>query len=76
MNFKLNQESPGDDKKNDVDKAFEEKMADALTPGVQVECSPDEAVRAGAFIEDALNEDDAIQSCIDLLEVLLKDSKS
>ena len=46
-----------------------EKMNDALTPGFQVEFDPDEAERAGAFVEDALSEQDAAESCDDLVEV-------
>ena len=46
-----------------------EKMNDALTPGFQVEFDPDEAERAGAFVEDALSEQDAAESGDDLVEV-------
>jgi hypothetical protein len=46
--------------------AVREKMADALTPGFQVEFDPDEAERVGAFVEDALSEQDAAD---DLVEV-------
>ena len=46
-----------------------EKMKDALTPGFQVEFDPDEAERAGACGEDALSEQDAAESCDDLVEV-------
>ena len=46
--------------------ALPEKLSDALTPGYQVEFDPDEAVRAGAFTEDALSEADAIASDVDL----------
>ena len=49
--------------------AVREKMADALTPGFQVEFDPDEAERVGAFVEDALSEQDAAESCADLVEV-------
>jgi len=49
--------------------AVREKMVDALTPGFQVEFDPDEAERAGAFVEDALSEQDAAESCDDLVEV-------
>jgi hypothetical protein len=48
--------------------ALREKLADALTPGVQAELDPDEAERAGAFIEDALLEQDAAESNIDLVD--------
>ena len=49
--------------------AVREKMADALTPGFQVEFDPDEAERVGAFVEDALSEHDAAASGDDLVEV-------
>lgn len=42
--------------------AISDKLADALTPGYQAEFDPDEAERAGAFIEDALTEQDAAES--------------
>ena len=43
-----------------------EKLIDAMIPGAMVEFDPDEAERIGAFQEDALDEDDAIESSIDL----------
>lgn len=46
-----------------------EKLADAMTPGCEVEFDPDEAERAGAFTEDALSEQDAADSGADLLAV-------
>jgi hypothetical protein len=42
-----------------------EKLIDALTPGYQAEFDPDEAEQAGAFVEDALSEEDAAESSID-----------
>jgi hypothetical protein len=42
-----------------------EKLIDALTPGFQAEFGPDEADQAGAFVEDALSEEDAAESSID-----------
>lgn len=45
-----------------------EKLTDAMVPGAIVEFDPEEAERAGAFIEDALSERDALESDIDLLE--------
>lgn len=51
--------------------ALHEKLADALIPGYQVEFDPDEAERAGAFIEDALSEHDATESNVDLLAATL-----
>lgn len=44
--------------------ALAEKLADALTPGFEAECSPLEAERAGAFREDALSEADAMDSAV------------
>jgi hypothetical protein len=49
--------------------AVREKMKDALTPGFQVEFAPDEAELVGAFVEDALSEQDASESGDDLVEV-------
>jgi len=43
-----------------------EKLTDAMVPGAMVEFDPEEAERAGAFIEDALSEGDALESDIDL----------
>ena len=51
---------------NDADVALQEKLHDALIPGFEAEFDPDEAQRAGAFVEDALSEVDAIDSAIDL----------
>jgi hypothetical protein len=45
--------------------ALAEKLVDALTPALHVEFSPDEASTVGAFIEDALSEEDATQSSFD-----------
>jgi hypothetical protein len=45
--------------------ALAEKLIDAQTPGLLVEFCPDEASTVGAFIEDALSEEDATQSCLD-----------
>ena len=50
----------------DADIALHEKLHDALVPGFVAEFDPDEAQRAGAFVEDALSEVDAIDSAIDL----------
>ncbi|HAU9810065.1 TPA: protein TraD [Legionella pneumophila] len=49
--------------------ALPEKLLDALTPGLQVEFDPDEAMKAGAFIEDALTEADAKDSCFDEMDI-------
>lgn len=42
-----------------------DKYADILLPGYQVEFDPDEAELAGAFDEDALSEEEALDSVID-----------
>ena len=47
-----------------------EKLMDAMTPGFQAEFDPDEADQAGAFIEDALSEEDAMASDVDLFATL------
>jgi len=57
------------DAKKDATEALLEKLADASTPGYQVEFDPEEAERAGSFIEDALSEEDAMESSVDLLNV-------
>lgn len=47
------------------------KMMDAWeTPGFQATFDPDEADRAGFFIENALNEEDAFNSIVDLAEAI------
>ena len=48
--------------------ALREKLSDALIPGYRVECDPEEAERAGAFVEEALSEADAAESGVDLPE--------
>ena len=45
--------------------ALREKLTDAATPGYQAEFDPEEAERAGAFVEDALSEQDATESAAD-----------
>ena len=42
-----------------------DKLIDAMTPGYQAEFDPEEAERAGAFVEDALSEADALASVVD-----------
>ncbi len=39
-----------------------EKEADMMVPGFEVEFSPEEAEKMGAFVEDALSEEDAKDS--------------
>ena len=48
--------------------ALRDKMTDILTPGYAAEFDPDEAEQAGAFQEDALSEQDAAESCLDLVD--------
>ena len=55
-------------KPSDAAAALREKLADAEVPGYQAEFDPDEAERAGAFVEDAMSEQDALESTIDQLE--------
>lgn len=49
-----------------------EKMEDAFAPGYEAEFDPIEAETAGAFAEDALNEQDAADSVIDVPDHVLK----
>ena len=60
---------PVDDYANATE-ALREKLTDAQTPGYQAEFDPEEAERAGAFVEDALSEEDAADSNADLVDVL------
>lgn len=46
-----------------------EKLTDAGTPGFHAEFDPDEAERAGAFYEDALSEQDALDSDVDSVDI-------
>lgn len=46
-----------------------EKLIDLNVPGREVEFTPEEAEELGAFPEDALSEEDAKESSIDLLDV-------
>jgi hypothetical protein len=63
-----------DDQGNVVD-VVTEKLQDALTPGYQAEFDPEEADQAGAFFEDALSEQDAMESDADLMDALLDDTQ-
>ncbi|PXX16121.1 hypothetical protein C8R27_10733 [Nitrosomonas ureae] len=47
------------------DQVIKEKLLDAEIPGFQAEFDPLEAERLGAFKEDALSEQDALDSTID-----------
>lgn len=47
-----------------------EKLSDAeTTPGFEAEFDPDEADKAGAFAEDAISEQDALESSADLIDL-------
>lgn len=49
----------------DMTEIIQEKLLDAEIPGFQAEFDPLEAERLGAFKEDALTEQDALDSTID-----------
>ena len=49
----------------DTTEIIQEKLLDAEIPGFQAEFDPLEAERLGAFKEDALSEQDALDSTID-----------
>ncbi len=49
-----------------------EKLADAQIPGFQAEFDPEEAEQIGAFQEDALTEQEALDSDMDLVYWLEK----
>lgn len=61
------EQSTFDDHANSVE-ALNEKLADAMTPGYQTEFDPEEAEQVGAFVEDALSEEDASESGADLVD--------
>ena len=50
------------------EQVIQEKLLDAEIPGFQAEFDPLEAERLGAFKEDALTEQDALDSTIDYVE--------
>ena len=56
-----------DDQAN-AKEVISEKLADLGTPGYQAEFDPLEAEQVGAFIEDAMTEEDALDSSSDLAE--------
>lgn len=51
-----------------VDSILHEKLNDLEIPGAQIEFEPQEAEQLGAFLEEALNETEALESCIDRME--------
>lgn len=61
------EQSTFDDQANATE-ALREKLADAMVPGYQAEFDPDEAEAVGAFVEDALSEEDAAESDADLVD--------
>lgn len=61
------EQSTFDDQANAAE-ALREKLDDAMTPGYQTEFDPDEAEIVGAFVEDALSEEDAAESDADLID--------
>ncbi|NBK29585.1 conjugal transfer protein TraD [Pseudomonas aeruginosa] len=61
------EQSTFDDQANAVE-ALREKLDDAMTPGYQTEFDPEEAETVGAFVEDALSEEDAAESDADLVD--------
>ena len=48
-----------------IEVVIREKFLDAMTPGFQAEFGPEEAELAGAFIEEALSEEEAMGSVVD-----------
>jgi hypothetical protein len=62
MEIKSMEEKQGN---NTIEERIDRKLRDAEIPGCEVEFDPDEAERIG-FKEDALSDDDARESIIDL----------
>ena len=50
---------------SDITEIIQEKLLDAEIPGFQAEFNPLESQMLGAFKEDALSEQDALDSAID-----------
>ena len=46
---------------------LQKKLADAEIPGAQIEFDPDEAEKVGAFVEDALSEQDIVETSIEVV---------
>ena len=74
MNTQENIDDSTIDDKATTDAALSEKLTDALIPGYQAEFDPDEAEKVGAFHEDALSEQDALDSDVDLVVFGNKDN--
>jgi hypothetical protein len=54
------------DESVELSELVHEKLIDAQAPGFQAQFEADEAELAGAFFEDALTEDDALESAVDV----------
>ena len=65
MNQNISEDSIIFDDEANARAALHEKLIDACIPGCQIEFDPDEALKAGAFFEDALSELDALESDVD-----------
>jgi hypothetical protein len=74
MNTQENIDDSTIDDKATADAALCEKLTDALIPGYQAEFDPDEAEKVGAFQEDALSEQEALDSDVDLVVFGNKDN--
>ena len=61
--------------KDVIQAAIKEKLLDAMTPGFQAEFDPEEAELAGAFTEDALSEEEALASDVDLFDPIYPDTE-
>ena len=58
-----------------IEVVIREKFLDAMTPGFQAEFGPEEAELAGAFIEEALSEEEAIGSVVDFFVSIHQESE-
>ncbi len=65
MKLRVFMEKETMDKPKELREIVNEKLDDAQTPGANVEFDPEEADLAGAFEEDSMNEQDALESNID-----------
>lgn len=68
------EQSTFDDQANAAE-ALREKLDDAMTPGYQTEFDPEEADTVGAFVEDALSEEDAAESDADLVDATVPEDE-
>lgn len=68
------EQSTFDDQANAAE-ALREKLDDAMTPGYQTEFDPEEAETVGAFVEDALSEEDAAESDADLVDATVPEDE-